>query len=88
MYGLIDVLIDKLVFFLAIFVVIAFFGFLWVRFDLFLNRWLGTAAKEWRGYNYFTSCHALSILYLKKFWFWFALHLLISSFVYLVITGP
>lgn len=54
--------------FVIVFVILLSLNFGIVHLDLFLNPWLRNAAQEWKWYNYFTSHHTVTILYLKGLW--------------------
>lgn len=41
-----------------------------VHLDLLLNPWVTKVAEEWQWYNYFTSTHSLTVLYIKTNYFW------------------
>lgn len=54
---------------LVVSILIAFVG---IQVDLFFNGlWLKDALGEWSWYNYFTSEHSLSVMYLQGHW-WLA----------------
>lgn len=50
--------------FITIFLIVFFLSFLGVKVDLFFNSYLYNAAKDWQWYNYFTSHHSITMLYL------------------------
>lgn len=72
--------------FLAVFAVFTIFTFGGVQFDLLLNPWLRHAVQEWRWYNYFTSHHGLTALYLLHGWLWLIPSLIISTIFSLAIA--
>jgi len=50
-----------------------------VPVDLFLNPWLYQVADTWQWYNYFSSGHSLTMLYIKHGWQVLAPALLVSG---------
>lgn len=65
----------------AFFTLLAFGG---IQLDLLLNPWLRHAVQEWKWYNYFTSHHAITALYLLHGWLWLFPSLIISAIASLV----
>jgi hypothetical protein len=39
-----------------------------VDLDIWMNHWLYQAANDWHWWNYFTTKHAVSMLYIKYGW--------------------
>jgi len=65
--------------FFAMFCLLTLLGFVGIQFDLFLNPWLHHAIQEWKWYNYFTSHHSITALYLLDGWFWLIPPLVVSA---------
>ena len=68
--------------FLAVFVVFTLFFFGGIQLDLLMNPWLRHVMQEWKWYNYFTSYHGVTVLYLKG-WLWL-IPSLVSSIIVVV----
>lgn len=49
-------------FFSAIFILISIFSFI----DLHVNEWLYDVVLKWKWYNYLTSSHAITAMYISK----------------------
>ena len=67
--------------YLAVFVLFTAVVFGGIQLDLLLNPWIKEAVEEWHWYNYLTTQHAITGLYLMG-WFW-----LIPSFVFSLIAS-
>lgn len=66
--------------FLVTSVVLSAFLIIIANIDLWVNSWLLRVANGWKFGNYFSSRHALSILYLKgEYWTIIAASLLFSA---------
>lgn len=51
--------------FLGSFIVVFLLFLAGIYLDLFFNAWLFSTVSDWKWYNYFTSHHALTMLWLK-----------------------
>lgn len=71
--------------FLVVFLIFAALCFVAIQLDLLMNPWLRHVIQEWRWYNYFTSRHSFTVLYLKG-WLWLIPSLSISVIASLAIT--
>lgn len=71
--------------FLAVFAVFTLLIFGGIQLDLLLNPWLRHAMQEWRWYNYFTSHHSITALYLHG-WLWLIPSLITSAIASLAIA--
>lgn len=69
----------------AVFAISMFLIFGLVQLDLLLNPWLRHAVQEWKWYNYLTSSHGITALYLLG-WLWLIPSLIISTIASLVIA--
>jgi hypothetical protein len=51
-----------------------------IQFDLLFNNWLYDAASSWHWWNYITSYHGLTVIYINHGW-WptFALSILVGG---------
>lgn len=58
----------RIVAFIAVLVVITTIAYFGVRLDMIVNPWLKTAAQEWKWWNFFTSKHFLTVLFLIHPW--------------------
>ena len=56
-----------------------------VHFDLSINPWLYQTAHEWKWYNFVTSQHGITALYING-WFWLIPALILSTIFSSVIT--
>ena len=72
--------------FLAVFAIFTLLIFIGIQLDLLLNPWLHHAMKEWRWYNYFTSPHGITALYLNG-WLWLIPSFIISVVAFFVIAS-
>jgi len=63
--------------FLFVFVLTTGLFFGMTQLDLLINPWVVQAVEEWRWWNYLTSHHALTVMYLNGGWH----YLLTTSFI-------
>lgn len=71
--------------FLVVFTAFTLLIFGGIQLDLLLNPWLHHAVQEWRWYNYFTSHHGITALYLAG-WLWLVPSLIISAIASIAIA--
>jgi hypothetical protein len=66
---------------LVTFAVLAALEFIGIKADLFFNgQWLEQGLDQWRWWNYLTSEHSLTVMYLQGYW-WLLPSVLIALIV-------
>ncbi len=77
--------LKKLLVFVCAFVALSIIAYIGVKLDMWFHPWLSTAAAEWRWYNYLTSSHGGTILYLNHLWICAIMIGIISGVITLVV---
>jgi len=73
--------------FVVLFAVLTVFSFVGIQLDLLFNRqWLTDAIPGWNWWNYFTTDHGLSVLYLQGSSWWWVPSCLVALFMACVIS--
>ena len=54
--------------------------------DIWIHPWVSTVVEQWQWWNYFSSEHAFTVLYLTHFWGWICVNAFFSALVAVCIT--
>lgn len=80
--------VSKFVVFVAVAAVLLVVFLLAIQIDTTLNgEWLLSGAGQWQWWNYFTSKHSLTMLYILHGWWWVVPPLVLAAIYTAIVTN-
>jgi hypothetical protein len=65
--------------FVIVFIILSIIFYIEVQYDITVHPWVMNATiKEWKFYNYFTSGHSPTVLFVLHTWIWFTVIAILS----------